>query len=233
MAQYARIVDEFGYDPEQDRRAAEYLDDILDTPPDLNILSGLIHGKTVICVGSGPSLMESIEMLRHTQNSTLIAADSAAVPLVQNYVIPDILVSDMDGDYRTLDRLAKRNVPFVIHAHGDNIDRLDAATRLPVCAGTTQVEPVGVIQNWGGFTDGDRAVFLASHFGAHRIILCGMDLEGPVSSWSGYTDKSVKLQKLGVAARLLEWLATFTDSDLYTLSYPLHGFRRIKNVHVS
>lgn len=229
MVQYARIAAEFGYDPEQDRRAAECLDDILDRPPDVMRLARIIHGKTVLCAGSGPSLVESIDMLRNTKNSALIAADSAVLPLVQNGVVPDVVVSDMDGNLDALSILAKRDVPFVIHAHGDNIDKLDLAARIPVCAGTTQVEPVGRVQNWGGFTDGDRAAFLASHFKADRIILCGMDLKGPVSSWSGHTDETVKLRKLDVAARLLEWLATFTKSDLYTLSYPLRGFCKIKH----
>lgn len=229
MDQYAKIAAEFGYDPRQDRRAAEYLDDILDGPPDVTLLARIIRGKTVLCAGSGPSLVEYMDVLRDTKDSTLIAADSAVLPLVQEGVMPDVIVSDMDGDRDTLRMLARHGVPFVIHAHGDNIERLDAASHLPVCAGTTQVESVGNIQNWGGFTDGDRAVFLASHFKADRIILCGMDLKGPVSPWSGHVDETIKLRKLGVAARLLEWLATFTDSDLYTMSYPLRGFCKIKS----
>ena len=229
MAQYGRIAAEFGYDPRQDRRAAEHLDDILDRPPDVVRLANIIRGKTVLCAGSGPSLVESIDTLRNTQDITLIAADSAALPLVQNGVMPDVVVSDMDGDMDSLSMLAEQGVPFVIHAHGDNMNRLGLAAQLPVCAGTTQVEPVGRIQNWGGFTDGDRAVFLASHFKADRIILCGMDLKGPVSPWSGHTNEAIKLRKLGVAARLLEWLATFTESDMYTMSHPLRGFCKIRH----
>ena len=43
------------------------------------------------------------------------------------------------------------------------------------CIGTTQTNPFNKIQNFGGFTDGDRGVFLASHFDAKKIILFGMD----------------------------------------------------------
>ena len=230
MAQYARIVKEFGYDPDRDRRAANRLNDILDREPDVGFLSDTIRGKTILCVGSGPSLIVSTDIIRDTSDIVVIAADSAVLPLIQNGVTPDMIVSDLDGDLDALMIMAGRNVPYIIHAHGDNIDRLDMSYQMPVCAGTTQAEPVGHIQNWGGFTDGDRAVFLASHFGADRIILCGMDLNGPVSVWSGYTDKMIKQRKLNMAAHLLEWLATFTDSGLYTLSHPLRGFRKINNI---
>ena len=40
---------------------------------------------------------------------------------------------------------------------------------------TTQSAPFGEVHNFGGFTDGDRCVFLADHFAATRIILCGFN----------------------------------------------------------
>ena len=43
--------------------------------------------------------------------------------------------------------------------------------------GTTQIEPISDVYNFGGFTDGDRAVFLAEHFGAKEIELVGFDFE--------------------------------------------------------
>jgi len=46
----------------------------------------------------------------------------------------------------------------------------------PVVA-TTQAAPLPHVYNFGGFTDGDRAVFAADELGASRIALVGFDLD--------------------------------------------------------
>ncbi|NHI04633.1 hypothetical protein DYY67_1794 [Candidatus Nitrosotalea sp. TS] len=76
------------------------------------------------------------------------------------------------------------------------------------CIGTTEGKPFDKIKNFGGFTDGDRCVFLARHFGAKRIILFGMDFGDTVGAYSkdGRYNRVVKLQKLRKARSLLEWL---------------------------
>lgn len=150
---------------------------------------------------------------------SLIAADSSAPVLLEHGIVPDLVVTDLDGFSPDV---APRGIPLVVHAHGDNISRLPAVSGLDVCLGTAQTAPTGWVLNFGGFTDGDRAVFLASALGARDIVLCGMDLAGPVTTSSG--DPRTKLEKLRVAADLLEWLATFTESKLYTTSQPLRGF---------
>ena len=40
------------------------------------------------------------------------------------------------------------------------------------------------VHNFGGFTDGDRAVFLAVQLGAKKLILAGMDFGKVVSKYS-------------------------------------------------
>jgi uncharacterized Rossmann fold enzyme len=63
--------------------------------------------------------------------------------------------------------------------------------------GTAQCRPPESLYNFGGFTDGDRCVFLAKELGAASIKLVGFD----------YEDDSVtprKRQKLGWAKRLIE-----------------------------
>lgn len=224
--QYGRIVQEFGYDPARDAAAAALLDSVLDGPPAIPALREAISGRAVFCVGAGPSLERSLQALRDHPEMPRIAADSAALPLLRQGIIPDVVVTDLDGDADTLSDLDDRGAILVVHAHGDNMDRLHLAGKFSRCVGTAQTEPVGNISNFGGFTDGDRTAFLASHFGAESIVLCGMDLGGPVSGWST-ADPDTKLQKLEAAARLLEWLATFTGSRLYTMSYPLRGFGRV------
>jgi len=83
----------------------------------------------------------------------------------------------------------------VVHGHGDNLDAV--STWAPRFRGrtvaTTQSRPVGRLENFGGFTDGDRAVFLADHFGAARIHLVGFDFERPNPKDADATRKRRKL----------------------------------------
>ena len=95
---------------------------------------------------------------------------------------------------------------MVIHAHGDNLDKIKAYAReftrvIPTC----QCKPLGNLQNFGGFTDGDRAVFLAVHFKAREIVLYGMDFEG-VGKYSFSKDTSIKRKKLKWGKRLIDYL---------------------------
>ena len=222
--QYERIAAEFGYSSQEDSRAAALLDGMLAGPPDTRRLQDIISGRTVVCAGAGASLLESLPHIGRS-SASCIAADSALPPLLKYGILPDIVVTDLDGDDESLMAAAGRGSMIVVHAHGDNADRLHMARRLPGCIGTAQTPSTGHVQNYGGFTDGDRAAFLASRFGARRIILCGMDLGGPVTAWSNSTPE--KPRKLRAAARLLEWMAGFTSSSLYTVSYPLRDFQVI------
>jgi uncharacterized Rossmann fold enzyme len=93
-------------------------------------------------------------------------------------------------------------VPVAVHAHGDNqaalAEHVPNCTREQVLA-TTQAAPVGPVRNFGGFTDGDRAAFLADHLGASDLVFLGWDFDDP----SVGADKR---RKLCWAERLLYWL---------------------------
>ena len=65
---------------------------------------------------------------------------------------------------------------MVVHAHGDNMEALGKEVpRLKRVIGTTQSKPLKNVYNFGGFTDGDRGVFLAKEMGARSITLIGFD----------------------------------------------------------
>jgi len=97
------------------------------------------------------------------------------------------------------------------------------------CVGTTQTNPFNKIQNFGGFTDGDRGVFLASHFGAKKIILFGMDFGNQIGKFSNTkrSERKIKLKKLKIGKDLLIWLSTITKSELFTTSKSIEGFKKI------
>jgi len=53
------------------------------------------------------------------------------------------------------------------------------------------------LRNYGGFTDGDRAVCIAEHFGAARVTLAGFDFDNPIP------DTPSKLRKLAWARKII------------------------------
>jgi len=226
---YSEILHEFKYNEKQDTESAIILDSILMKPVSIKKIKDKIKGKTVFVIGAGPSLSEAISMLKNFKKTVKIVADSAVKVLVENGISPDIVVTDLDGDKDSLIKVGKTDSIFVVHAHGDNISKLCLTENFKNCIGTTQSKPFKKIQNFGGFTDGDRAVFLASHFNAKKIILCGMDFGEKIGKYSQtkIVERKTKLKKLKRAKSLLEWLAKKTRSQLFTTSSPIEGFEKI------
>jgi len=226
---YYDILKEFNYSEKKDIESAIQLNSILKKSNINEKIIRLIEGKTVLVVGSGPSLSSAIPKLKKYKKSIKIAADSSLKPLVENGIIPDIIITDLDGDENTLKKIAKTKSIFVVHAHGDNIERLDLAKKFKNCVGTTQSKPFSKIQNFGGFTDGDRGVFLANHYGAKKIILFGMDFGNKIGKFSNTKkiERQTKLKKLKTGESLLEWLSNFTKSELFTTSKSIKGFKKI------
>ncbi|MBT3573313.1 MAG: DUF115 domain-containing protein [Nitrosopumilus sp.] len=226
---YLLILKELGYSQKKDRESAIILDSILKKTNTTEKILKLIEGKTVFVIGSGPSLSNAIPKLKKLKKSIKIAADSSLKPLVDNGIIPDIVVTDLDGDENTIKKIAKTKSIFIIHAHGDNIEKLELVKKIRNCIGTTQSNPFNKIQNFGGFTDGDRGVFLANYFGAKKIILFGMDFGNRIGKFSNTknSDRKMKLKKLEIGENLLIWLSTITKSELFTTSKPIKGFKKI------
>lgn len=229
---YQEILNEFDYDRSKEIRSANILNSLLKTGFGLNRLERKIKNKTVFVVGAGPSLGSSLQYIKKFKNFTKIVSDGATQALIENKIMPDIVVTDLDGNMEYLKKASELKSIMIIHAHGDNINRLPHAISFKYCLGTTEDKPFEKIKNFGGFTDGDRCVFLANHFGASKIILIGMDFGTHIGKYSkvGTYNKSLKLKKLRKAKMLLEWLATKSNSDLYTTSRPIRGFKNMKLV---
>lgn len=232
---YSNILKEFKYDEKKDKESAIILNSILKRSNINDEIVSLIKNETVFVIGSGPSLSTAIPKLKNLKKSIKIAADSSVKPLVDNEIIPDIVITDLDGDWNSLEKIATKSI-FVVHAHGDNINKLKFSKKFKKCIGTTQSKPFSKIQNFGGFTDGDRGVFLANHFGAKKIILFGMDFGERIGKYSNTkkSERGIKLMKLNKGRLLLEWLSTITKSELFTTSRQIKGFKKIsyKNVDI-
>ncbi|WP_121742993.1 6-hydroxymethylpterin diphosphokinase MptE-like protein [Natronorubrum halophilum] len=197
---YEPILAEFGYERAGDERARDTLASLTDDF-DLAHLSSA-RDATVAVAGAGPSLERERALERARAADVVFAASTAADTLAERGVDVDCMVTDLDKNPETVRRLTERGVPVAVHAHGDNVPALRAV--VPDCAGeyvlpTTQAAPRGPVRNVGGFTDGDRAAFLADHLGAARLVFVGWDFDDP-------TVDSTKARKLAWAERLLYWL---------------------------
>lgn len=200
---YEAILADLGFDRAGDERARDVLADLAE-PFETGRLSG-IEGATVAVVGAGPSLPDELDLA--AEADYVIAASTAADVLLEADIDPDLFVTDVDKNPETLRELTERGIPAAVHAHGDNVDlierwvpRLVGENVLP----TTQAAPKGSVENFGGFTDGDRGAFLADHFGAARLAFPGWDLDDPSVG-------PMKARKLRWAERLLRWLETRRD----------------------
>jgi len=226
---YNEIINEFGYSKKKDAQSSRLLDSLLPKKTRITELKDLIENKPIFIIGAGPSLLSCIPVLKKYKKITKIVADGAVRALLENDLKTDIVVTDLDGDINSLKRIGRTNTIMIVHAHGDNLENLYLAKSFKKCIGTTQTKQFGNIHNFGGFTDGDRCVFLASHFRAKKIILFGMDFGTKIGSFSKtrVINKSIKRRKLRRGQKLLEWLSQKSESELYSTSR-LKGFMKIK-----
>jgi len=109
---YSDILKEFRYEEKKDKESAIILNSILKKSDIYEKIMNLVEAKTVLVIGSGPSLTSAIPKLKNYKKSLKIAADSSIKILVENGIIPDIIVTDLDGDEDTLKKLAKTKSIF-------------------------------------------------------------------------------------------------------------------------
>ncbi|AGB15985.1 uncharacterized Rossmann fold enzyme [Halovivax ruber XH-70] len=197
---YEAIRSDFGYDRRADERARDRLLDR--SSPFQDRRNGIDPGTTVAVAGAAPSLATEVAIERASSADSVVAASTAVDVLEENGVTVDWMVTDLDKNPDTVIELATRSTPVAVHAHGDNVDAIDDV--VPACPQgsilpTTQVRPRGHVVNVGGFTDGDRAAFLADSFGADELVFVGWAFDDP-------SVDSVKARKLAWAERLLYWL---------------------------
>ncbi|HEX55326.1 MAG: hypothetical protein DRO90_01640 [Candidatus Altiarchaeales archaeon] len=232
---YEKIKKLLGLDEEGDLKAAEILNEIVDKP-DTDSIKELIRGACVIVFGAGPSLEKDIEEIKRNnlaKKCVVIAADGALVALMKNGILPEILVTDLDGDLERIERANRLGVITVVHAHSDNIEILKKfVPRLRRVIGTTQVGKFSKLMNFGGFTDGDRAVYLADYFHAEMILLAGMDFGEKIGKYSGRYDEKLKPRKLRIGKKLIENLAKKSNSLILDLTSDGKGLYNIPKISV-
>jgi 2-amino-4-hydroxy-6-hydroxymethyldihydropteridine diphosphokinase len=231
---YQEIREQFGYSTEKDQEAAKVLSHMTRRKAlDLKVLRKKIRGKKVMVIGAGVNLEASIPYIKRNRNFTKIVANGAVQAVLEHRIKPDVVVTDLDGDQVSLKKADMLGAIMVVHAHGDNISLMTKLVpKLKHVIGSTQVMPTNNVYNFGGFTDGDRSVFLAEELGASQIILVGMDLGNKIGKYyskSTKQDSELKRAKMKVAKKLLAMLAVRTRSELFdTSTNPIKGFAYLK-----
>ncbi len=210
---YEEIRAEFGFPFEREVASADLLDRLL---PDsarrdpLVRLGRRLSGRDAIVVGgapgAGPPPVWRLPPLGPAP--ALLAADGSAGTCVAAGLVPEVVVTDLDGPIPGQISANQRGSLVVVHAHGDNADALSRwVPEFPgELAGSWAGPPRPALLDVGGFTDGDRAAYLAEELGANRILLWGFDFDR-VDEEEGAGGRR-KLRKLGWARRLLGELAT-------------------------
>jgi len=175
---YREILDYFGFSQEEDEAAARLLASLV-TCDALPALSTLCAGSTVTVCGNAPCL--DADLVTLNTGSVIFAADAAADILFRHGIRPGAVFTDLDGATDLFLAMNEAGTIIVVHANGDNQPLLRhwmPRFTGPVVA-TTQGAPLPHVHNFGGFTDGDRAVFAADELGARSITIIGFDLDDP------------------------------------------------------
>ena len=207
---YSRILDDMGYDRDSDESSVRVLKAVTvnsDLVTEDEVSDRFSNVATVF--GDAPSL--EAELDEKGYSGTAVASGSSVARLLKCGIMPDIVVTDLDGPIDAQLEASAFGALTFIHAHGDNSDlilRYAPLFKGPVIL-TTQSKPDTVVANYGGFTDGDRCVCICQEFGVGRIILRGFDFDHPNPKEG--SDPAVKLRKLSWAKRIIEAVSSKTE----------------------
>ncbi|HEY3419654.1 MAG TPA: 6-hydroxymethylpterin diphosphokinase MptE-like protein [Methanomassiliicoccales archaeon] len=199
---YERILEDFGYSRQDDERAARELASLaMDAPQcDDVCLTGMFGNCASVVAGPPLSGGNLADLLK----GTVLSVGTGTALLLDEGKVPDFVVTDLDGDVVSDLMANSRGAVMVVHAHGDNIPAMKSF--VPNIKGrvvlTTQSEPFASVRDFGGFTDGDRAVALAVHFGTRNLRLIGFDLHNPRPKAGSSIE--TKAKKLRWAERIIE-----------------------------
>ncbi|MBR6037416.1 MAG: DUF115 domain-containing protein [Candidatus Methanomethylophilaceae archaeon] len=200
---YERILSDMGYSREDDEYCVRVL---ISATLGSDLVSDDEAGSRVgpVCTVFGNAASLEDDVRRLGVEGTKVASGSSVSRLLRIGVFPDVVVTDLDGDIDAQLEASRGGALTLIHAHGDNADLVRSYAGLfkgPVAL-TTQSVPRDIVYDFGGFTDGDRAVCFVRHFGCRRILLPGFDYSTPYPKPG--SDVAVKARKLRWAKEIIE-----------------------------
>ena len=198
---YLEILESFGFSKDDDEKSAQVLVELCKKCKVASPECLRMSGEATVC-GCGYNLEDDLE--KYGIKGKLIAADGSVSRIDTQ---PDIIVTDLDGCIQKEIKSNTEGSIAVIHGHGDNINLLKKY--VPLFEGlilpTVQCKPPEGLFNFGGFTDGDRAVVLAKSLGAEKIHLRGFDFSTPYIKAG--RDPEIKRKKLLWAKKIIDMVS--------------------------
>ena len=235
---YENIIQSLKIDSNKDYEAANLYYKIITASSDsstkiarsLGQCETLFKSKVLI-FGAGPSLINDIKNFQKSKadvsSLTLVAVDGSTQALLEFNIEPDVIISDYDGDMYSILRAAHSETLLVMHAHGDNQglvkEWFPKIQPTKYWIPTVQTESIlPYIYNFGGFTDGDRAIAFVLHFipPTTPLILLGFTFGTIVGKYSkpfykeNQPASEFKIKKLDFAKQFI--------GDLAQKFYPEH-----------
>ncbi|MHA1672712.1 MAG: 6-hydroxymethylpterin diphosphokinase MptE-like protein [Promethearchaeota archaeon] len=240
---FISIQNSFGFDPNKEIIARNQLFQILRDRDPTSLIGEITQkasSRTICFFGAGPNLPDHLRAkisvwLTQREIFYIVAADGSANALMEKSLIPDLIVSDLDGlSYGQMEEfLGYGNGEsggngegdggggiVVVLAHGDNSQALETFAPLfskyERIIGTTQAPAVYPVLNPGGFTDGDRGLFLIHHLVplVQPFYLFGYEFGATIGKYSKnqYLDDQpmaeMKRKKLNICRDLIHQLST-------------------------
>jgi len=210
---YRRILSDFHLSESSDKKSAQMLSNIIENDfLRINDISKIFNGKEILIIGDSPYFSFNKVLLG---DRVLVTADDATRHVLKLGIVPDLVVTDLDAGEELLLNASSMGAIMCIHAHGDNMDKLKLAEKFDIRFGTTQAEPLWNVYNFGGFTDGDRAVFLAQHFKAKKILIAGFNFYDPNQTKG--KDFQKKMKKLTYSKMLITLLKNNYNANIIIL----------------
>ena len=133
---FISIQDSFGFDPNKEVIARNQLSQILHDRDPTSLIGEITQkasNRIICCFGAGPNLQDHIQAklsvwLKQREKFYIVAADGSANALLESSLLPDLIISDLDGlSYGQMEEILQRGsgVIVVVLAHGDNSQALE------------------------------------------------------------------------------------------------------------
>ncbi|MGP6239030.1 6-hydroxymethylpterin diphosphokinase MptE-like protein [Cuniculiplasma sp. SKW4] len=160
-----------------------------------------LTGRPFIVIGNSPDVSQEDFIKAYEKNEVIVVGDSA-LRLIPSGIVPEIIVSDLDGSIPDIVLRVQEGSILFLHSHGDNMNKIEENIQgfdgfyIP----TRQGRRPKSMFNPCGFTDGDRAVMIAKFLGAKRIRLFGFSFERAYEKGNTV----LKMKKLQFAKKIIE-----------------------------
>ncbi len=209
---YPTICTYLQIDSKKDYGALKSIVNVYPSKITVNELHHILKGRSSHIFAPGPSLSENILHFKKSDKQIIIAVDGATTFLLEKNILPDIIITDLDGTVEDQITAMKEGAYLLVHVHGDNKSRLERF--LPHIYGTkyiltTQTKPLDHSYNFFGFTDGDRAVCFSCNMNCSEIWLYGFTFGKTIGKYSKnrLTKKKydMKLKKFDIAKSVINW----------------------------